>query len=72
MPCASIFSQCMKKEDFIGVFAADLKLDYLQDMIKEYSNTQEKESYHLLLMERELLLHILIVYRLKNSIIIRH
>ncbi len=42
MPCASIFSQCMKKEDFIGVFAADLKLDYLQDMIKEYSNTQEK------------------------------
>lgn len=43
MPCASIFFPMYEKEDFIGVFAADLKLDYLQDMIKEYSNTQEKE-----------------------------
>ncbi len=43
MPCASIFFPMYENEHFIGVFAADLKLDYLQDMIKEYSNTQKKE-----------------------------
>ncbi len=32
-----------KQENLIGVFAADLKLDYLQSMIHEYSNTQYKE-----------------------------
>ncbi len=43
MPCASIFFPMYENEHFIGVFADDLKLDYLQDMIKEYSNTQKKE-----------------------------
>lgn len=43
MPCASIFFPMYEKGQFIGVFAADLKLDYLQNMIKEYSNTKEKE-----------------------------
>lgn len=32
-----------EKGNLIGVFAADLKLDYLQSMINEYSNTQYKE-----------------------------
>lgn len=43
MPCASIFFPMYKQENLIGVFAADLKLDYLQSMINEYSNTQYKE-----------------------------
>ena len=43
MPCASIFFPMYKQENLIGVFAADLKLDYLQSMIYEYSNTQYKE-----------------------------
>ncbi len=43
MPCASIFFPMYKQENLIGVFAADLKLDYLQSMIHEYSNTQYKE-----------------------------
>lgn len=43
MPCASIFFPMYKQENLIGIFAADLKLDYLQSMIHEYSNTQYKE-----------------------------
>ncbi len=44
MPCASIFFPIYEENhDFLGVFAADLKLDYLQSMINEYSNTQYKE-----------------------------
>ena len=44
MPCASIFFPIYEENhDFLGVFAADLKLDYLQNMINEYSNTQYKE-----------------------------
>ncbi|MCX4270011.1 MAG: methyl-accepting chemotaxis protein [Lachnospiraceae bacterium] len=43
MPCASIFFPMYKEDMIIGIFAADLKLDYLQDMMKEYSNTQYKE-----------------------------
>lgn len=43
MPCASIFFPMYKEDTIIGIFAADLKLDYLQDMMKEYSNTQYKE-----------------------------
>ena len=43
MPCASIFFPMYDGEKFAGVFAADLKLNYLQDMINEYSNTQYKE-----------------------------
>ena len=35
MPCASIFFPMYKQENLIGVFAADLKLDYLQSMIHE-------------------------------------
>lgn len=43
MPCASIFFPMYEKDNLIGVFAADLKLDYLQSMMNEYSNTQYKE-----------------------------
>lgn len=43
MPCASIFFPMYKEDRMVGIFAADLKLDYLQDMIKEYSNTQYQE-----------------------------
>lgn len=43
MPCASIFFPMYDGENFTGVFAADLKLNYLQEMINEYSNTQYRE-----------------------------
>lgn len=43
MPCASIFFPMYKEETLIGIFAADIKLDYLQEMINEYSNKQYKE-----------------------------
>ena len=44
MPCASIFFPMYENDHLIGVFAADLKLDYLQSMINEYSNTEYKET----------------------------
>ncbi len=42
MPCASIFFPMYQENEFIGVFAADLKLDYLQGMIDKYSDTKRK------------------------------
>lgn len=43
MPCASIFFPMYEKGNLVGVFAADLKLNYLQNMMQEYSNTQHNE-----------------------------
>ena len=38
MPCASIFFPMYQENTFIGIFAADLKLDYLQSLIEEFSD----------------------------------
>ena len=43
MPCASIFFPMYQEEQLIGVFAADLKLDYLQTLIETYSDTENGE-----------------------------
>lgn len=43
MPCASIFFPMYQDEQLIGVFAADLKLDYLQTLIETYSDTENGE-----------------------------
>lgn len=43
MPCASIFFPMYQNEQLIGVFAADLKLDYLQTLIETYSDTENGE-----------------------------
>ncbi len=37
MPCASIFFPMYRGEELVGIYAADLKLDFLQDLIGEYS-----------------------------------
>lgn len=42
MPCASIFFPMYQEDEFVGVFAADLKLDYLQSMIDRYSDAKRK------------------------------
>ncbi len=43
MPCASIFFPMYQENTFIGIFAADLKLDYLQSLIEEFSDAEHGE-----------------------------
>lgn len=43
MPCASIFFPMYQNNQLVGVFAADLKLDYLQTLIETYSDTENGE-----------------------------
>ncbi len=43
MPCASIFFPMYRKNTFIGIFAVDLKLNYLQSLIEEFSDTEHGE-----------------------------
>lgn len=43
MPCASIFFPMYQGEAFAGVFAVDLKLDYLQSLIEEFSDVENGE-----------------------------
>lgn len=44
MPCASIFIPMYNEGNMIGVFATDIKLNYLQSMIEEYSDTSKSET----------------------------
>lgn len=41
MPCASIFFPMYRDGAFVGVYAADLNLDFLQELIGEYSHEEE-------------------------------
>lgn len=41
MPCASIFFPMYQGEEMVGIYAADLKLDFLQNLIGEYSNEED-------------------------------
>ena len=41
MPCASIFFPMYKDGEMIGVYAADLKLDFLQNLISENSHEED-------------------------------
>lgn len=43
MPCASIFFPMYQETEFVGVFAADLKLDYLQSLIQKFSDIENGE-----------------------------
>lgn len=43
MPCASIFFPMYEQGKMIGIFASDLKLDYLQSLIEEFSNVENGE-----------------------------
>lgn len=43
MPCASVFFPLRKENGFAGVFAADLKLDYLQSLIEKFSDVEHGE-----------------------------
>lgn len=43
MPCASIFFPMYKNNNMVGVFAVDLKLDYLQGIIDEFSKMENGE-----------------------------
>ena len=44
MPCASIFLPMYWEEKLTGIFAADMKLDYLQSIIEDCSNLEKEES----------------------------
>lgn len=44
MPCASIFLPMYREEKLAGIFAADMKLDYLQSIIEDCSNLEKEES----------------------------
>lgn len=41
MPCASIFFPMYRGEEMVGIYAADLKLDFLQNLIGEYSHEED-------------------------------
>ncbi len=41
MPCASVFFPMYKDSKFTGIYAADLKLDFLQDLIGKYSDEED-------------------------------
>lgn len=43
MPCASIFFPMYQKSELVGIFAVDLKLDYLQSLIEEFSDVEHGE-----------------------------
>ncbi len=43
MPCASIFFPMYRENTYIGIFAVDLKLNYLQSLIEEFSDTEHGE-----------------------------
>lgn len=43
MPCASIFFPMYRAEELVGVFAVDLKLDYLQGLIEQFSDVENGE-----------------------------
>jgi len=43
MPCASIFFPMYASDDICGVFAVDIKLDYLQSIIEQFSDTDNGE-----------------------------
>ena len=43
MPCASIFFPMYGEEGMLGIFAVDLKLDYLQSLIEEFSDMENGE-----------------------------
>lgn len=43
MPCASIFFPMYQETEFVGIFAADLKLDYLQSLIEKFSDVEKGE-----------------------------
>ena len=43
MPCASIFFPMYQENVFAGIFAVDLKLNYLQSLIEEFSDTEHGE-----------------------------
>ncbi|MDE6916668.1 MAG: methyl-accepting chemotaxis protein [Lachnospiraceae bacterium] len=43
MPCASIFFPMYREAALVGIFAADLKLDYLQGIIEEFSDVENGE-----------------------------
>lgn len=43
MPCASIFFPMYQEDGLVGIFAVDLKLDYLQELIEEFSDVERGE-----------------------------
>lgn len=43
MPCASIFFPMHQESELVGIFAVDLKLDYLQSLIENFSDMENGE-----------------------------
>lgn len=43
MPCASIFYPMYRDGELVGIFAVDLKLDYLQSLIDNFSDVENGE-----------------------------
>lgn len=43
MPCASIFFPMYQESELAGIFAVDLKLDYLQSLIEQFSDMENGE-----------------------------
>lgn len=43
MPCASIFFPMYRDRGLVGIFAVDLKLDYLQSQIEKFSDVENGE-----------------------------
>lgn len=57
MPCASIFFPMYDDKNLVGILAADLKLDYLQSRIEEFSNVEKGEYSYVIDGEEVVVAH---------------
>ncbi|MBQ9608472.1 MAG: methyl-accepting chemotaxis protein [Lachnospiraceae bacterium] len=57
MPCASVFFPMYDDGSFIGVFATDIKLDYLVSMVNEYSDVDNDKIVFIIDGEGNIVAH---------------
>ncbi|MBR1930034.1 MAG: methyl-accepting chemotaxis protein [Lachnospiraceae bacterium] len=57
MPCASVFFPMYRGDEFIGVFATDIKLDSLVSMVTEYSDTAKDKTVFIIDGEGNVVAH---------------
>ncbi|MBQ8983219.1 MAG: methyl-accepting chemotaxis protein [Lachnospiraceae bacterium] len=57
MPCASVFIPMYKEGEFTGVFATDIKLDSLVDLVTEYSDESQNKTVFIIDGEGNIVAH---------------
>ena len=57
MPCASIFIPMYRGGGLVGIFAADIKLDALSELVEQYSSEEDSKTVFILDGEGNLVAH---------------